>query len=775
MKSAKKLLLQSAAIAGTLNLFSYASAQLDTIVVTAQKREQDIQDVPISIVAVSGVELRDRQIAGLEDLADSIPNVFVSKDTVSNNIYIRGVGSGSNAGYEQAVATFVDGAYHGRSRYTQSTIVDVERIEVLRGPQTIYFGNNAIGGAFSVTTKAPSLDSWEGYGLASYEFVGNEPVVEAAVGGPIVEDTLAVRVAGRYSHLRGFIENEGTGDDNPDVEDKFVRVTGLWQMAPDWAATVKAEYGKQESTAPFAVQLTNCPPAAPFSAATTFSCAYALATNQESEFDFTRASSPGERGDVEASEFLVRLERDNSEGLGVVVLGSLSKYDYFLAADTDGVPADFFTYSTPEDLNQKTIEVRLVSPADSKLEYIIGGYFLKSKNNINTTLNFPFATVLLAGPLGSLAPYAPLSGDIHLNQEETAFSAFASATYPITDRLSATVGLRYTNSEKEAVQSATNGTANDPYGVSFTQLPAALQPVASFLTGFVDHSTAGRVKDDDFLPSATLQYEYNDNMSLYAKFSEGFKAGGFDAVELTGIPDRLAYAPETVRAYEAGFKSIWLDRTLSLNLSVFVSNYEDLQQAVAQFTATSAFITVTNVGGLKTQGVEAELLWQPNEYWRVGSNVAFLDSSYKDYSNAGCTGLQAFISEQNMEPACAQDLTGEAPPFAPDYSGNVSVGYHHPIGGNLQIKADAIFTFSDSYDVIADKDPNTRQGAWQKIDFRLGLADVDENWELAFVGKNLTNEMVVGSATDVVASAGSYTRQIQRGRTLALQARYNWN
>ena len=208
MNLRKKMLLHSAIVTGVMSsiVVGVASAQnveedqvakLPTVVVTAQKREQDIKDVPISIIAVSGNDLQDMQVAGLEDLSESLPNVIISEDSVSNNIYVRGVGSGANSGFEQAVATFVDGVYRGRSRYTQSTLVDVAQVEVLRGPQTIYFGNNAIGGAFSVTAAAPNLDNWEGYGLTSYEFEGNESVFEGAVGGPIVEDKLALRIAGR--------------------------------------------------------------------------------------------------------------------------------------------------------------------------------------------------------------------------------------------------------------------------------------------------------------------------------------------------------------------------------------------------------------------------------------------------------------------------------------------------------------------------------------------------------------------------------------------------
>ena len=774
MNSVKNMLLKSATALIIVGAPSVAMAQVEEIVVTAQKREQSIRDVPISISVVTGEDIRERQLSGIDSLANSVPNVFVSKGSVSDNIYIRGIGSGSNAGYEQAVATFVDGVFHGRSRYTQSALVDVERVEVLRGPQTIYFGNNAIGGAFSVTTKKPNLRKIDGYALASYEFEGKQPVFEAAIGGPIIEDKLAIRITGRYSHLDGYIKNDNTGQDNSNVKDRFIRGSLLWQMSPEWSTLVKAEYGKQDSIAPFAVQLTNCPPDPAFSTATTFSCSYALATNQESKLDYHRANQAGEFGKVTGSEYVIKIERENVDGPGLVAQASYSKSNFQLTADSDGVPASFFNFNTDEGLRQSTVEIRLTSPVGSKLEYIAGVYYLHSKSNVGTTLNFPFANVLLAGPLAALAPFAPLAGDIDLDQKENALSAFGSATYPFTNNLSLTVGLRYTESKKSGTQSATNAQALDTYGLKVTRLPAALQPVARFLTGFADHTTNANISDDGFLPSVSLQYKANRDVSFYAKYTKGFKAGGFDAVELTGIASRLAYAPEKVNAFEAGIKSVLFDRAVSFNLSIFRSDYKDLQQSVTQFTATSAFISVTNVGGLQTQGIEADLVWRPSERFEFGSDFALLDATYRNYSNGGCTALQALRANQANQAACLQDLSGQSPPFAPKYTGNVHANFNQPLNSSLKLTASAVVSFSGSYDVSPDKDPVTRQKAWQKINLRLGIGDIDDKWTLAFVGTNLANEKITGTAIGVVASAGSYSRDILRGRMLSVQAQYKF-
>ncbi len=752
-----------------------AIAQIDEILVTAQKREQSIRDVPISMVAFQGVDILDQQITGLEDLAYTLPNVQISKDTISNNIYMRGVGSGVSPGFEQAVAIFVDGSYRGRSRYTNSTLVDIERVEVLRGPQTTYFGNNAIAGAFSVTTKGPDLDAWNGYGQASYEFVGEEPVVEAAVGGPIVQDKFGIRVAGRFSRLEGFLDNQGTGGQDPTIKDRFGRLSAQLQLAPEWSAAFKAEYGRQTSDGAFAAQLFNCP--AP-GFAPSGSCTAAIAAGQEDDLDFNRVSNGDERGEIEASEFIWNLQRDNDVGHGFFVQATHSRGDFVISGDTDLTTEDRVTFSNIEANKQTTVEVRLDSPSDSKLQYTLGAYYLDSEYSFSSNFNLLFLTptvvpFIAGGLFSAAAPFAPFTVDSNIFAEETAFSFFGSATWPFTDNFSATVGLRYINSDKSAVQDSQPKTTNDRYGFStdFITEPAALG-AASALTQTAAQSQIGSVQDDDILPSVTLAYEPNENANLYFKYSDGFKAGGFDPLERSGVPGRLTYDPETVHAYEVGLKSIWLNDTLSFNVALFRSDYKDLQQAVVQFAGGGAFVVTQNVGGLTSQGAEIEVAWEATENLTFSADAAFLDAFYKDYPNGGCNVFQEAVTPVN----CVQDLSGVAPPFAPNYAGVVRASYEQPIiNSSLVFSGDVALSFSDGYSLAPDNDPVGRQGSWQKVDLRLGLSDADANWSLAFIGKNLANERVFATANDVVGTAGSYFATIERGRFLALQARYNFN
>ena len=217
------VLLTTSGLAYSAGSSGETSGALEEIVVTAQKRSESLQDVPISIAVLTGDAIASQKLQSLSDLSGRLPNVYVGGGTITNSLFIRGVGSGVNVGFEQSVATFEDGVYHGRSKYSTGTFVDVAQLEVLRGPQSLYFGNNAIGGAFSVTSRRPGK-VWEGQVSESYEFNAKENIIEAAAGGPL-SDTVGVRLAGRVSNMKGWIQDLASGERNPDDNNKFGRVT----------------------------------------------------------------------------------------------------------------------------------------------------------------------------------------------------------------------------------------------------------------------------------------------------------------------------------------------------------------------------------------------------------------------------------------------------------------------------------------------------------------------------------------------------------------------
>ena len=742
-------------------------AVLEEIVVTAQKRDESLQDVPISMQVVTGNAISNMEMSDLSVMAQQLPNVSMNMGTVSNNIYMRGVGSGGNGGFEQSVGTFIDGVYRGRSRLSQSLLVDIERVEVLRGPQSIYFGNNSIAGAFSVTTRRPG-DTLEGYAKASYEFEGEEPAVEAAVGGPLT-DSVGFRIVGRYSDLDGYLKNQNTGNNEPQIKNEFVRGWLDWDISENWQTSLKAEYSEQKSKAPYAAQLVGCPPKEPFAASS--ACLVAMATGTETRFNDTRSSIPGEQGKLDGSEFVWNVDGTLSNGIGIASTLAYSEYDYSISADTSGIPIPFFQYSAPEDYDQTSLELRLTSPDDSRLGYIFGAYFLDSNLKLDDYLVFSLLDSVIPVAAPVLNPYLPLGNAIKLDQQEDQQSVFGAVTWSFTESLSVTAGVRWIDSQKDATQSATNVTATNPFGGSDgTEVPDALQPLAGAFTATTQHKTKASVSDNDTLPSLTIRYAPSDAVSYYATASQGFKAGGFDAVELTGIPDNLTYGPETVDAYEVGLKSLLFDNTLSLNLAVFRNDYDDLQQSATQYTDTAAYISVTNVGGLRSQGVELDSTWQINEEWQLTANAAYLDAEYEDYENAGCSSLQSYYQPEG----CVQDLSGKAPPFSPKYSGSLGLSYDTSITDTLDFSGNLIMSFSDDYFLDATRDEGLYQDGWQTYDLRLAISDATKTWEVAAISRNITDEKIHTNGNAAIATPGSYAVTIQRGRTVFLQGRYNW-
>ena len=748
-----------------------ALAGIEEVVVTAQKREQTLQDVPISVLVMSGDTISKERLDKLEDLSVRLPNVSVTPGPASDQLYIRGVGSSINGGFEQSVGTFVDGVYHGRSRYTRGGFVDVERVEVLRGPQSIYFGNNAIGGAFNITTRRPGSE-WEGYAQAGWEFEHEELTVEAATGGPIT-DTFGIRFAGRYSDLDGYIRNLNTGAMNPATEDKFGRIYAVWQPTDDLDIGLKLETGKQDSEAGLAIQLTDCPPASPF-AAPGASCNAAMTFSDfEADFDTRRSTNTGERTEIDFDEAMLSVDYALGEHSLTAIAGH-TEYDYYLGGDTDTSPAAVIAFSVPEDFEQDSLELRLTSPQGQRLDWIAGAYWQQSDLRYQTDVPIHLLTGLInSNPtFAPLQPYTPIGPSGVLFQDEETRSLFGALTWSFTDSLRATVGLRWTEVDKDARQVAGPSGPMGFYGDG-PPLPADVAALGAALTGAIPHDNRVSRKDDDLIPSLNVQYDLNDAVMLYGSFSEGFKAGGFDAFELSGDIGRLSFGPETVDAYEAGFKANWRDAGVSLNLAVFRNEYKDLQQSVSQTGASGiVFFAVSNVGGLVAQGLEVDLIWAIDENWRFNLSGAMLDAEYEDYDNAGCTIVQQLNTPSGQ--TCTQDLSGQSPPFAPEYSGSVGLEYNRLLAGNLEFFGTLTLSFTDEYDVISDNDPNLRQDAYEKLDARIGVGDADGSWEIAVLGKNLTDEWTSPFGQDAPTSPGSYWRLLDRPRTIALQGWYRW-
>jgi outer membrane receptor protein involved in Fe transport len=811
---------------------------LEEIIVTAQKREQRLQDVPISVATLGGDQLLEQNMVELEALGALLPNVHVSEAAIGDKLFIRGVGSGINAGFEQSVGTFIDGVYHGRSLQSRSQFLDVERVEVLRGPQSTFFGNNTIGGALNVVTRAPS-DEFTGHVSGLYEFEHDEYHVEAAAGGP-ASDTLSLRGAILFSGLDGWLENANTGDEEPDEDNIAGRLRATWEPVANFRAMGKIEYGTFEVEGR-ALQNLNCPPATgaggvcaittlPVLAAFGPAFAAPLYPAFDDELDdTTQANGPVPAGFLTAINTLGALEAgtaipapdsrystpDLAElttrnytltmefDVGDHVLTSVtgySAYDFDFRQQSDFVPIPIASVGQEEDFEQFSQELRVTSPTGGVLEYLGGIYYQTSDLDVDEDISLyfpppyfqPFASWAMAmDPMRLPATFA-LVDSAHEQDEET-FAVFASVTWNITEDLRVTAGARYTNVDKDLDRAqAITDLAPGITVPCVIPIPAVCPSAAAPLLVTAPNSPpfnafgwgAGALslarEDDDFTPSVSVQWNVTGDAMLYFSFAQGFKAGGFDQRNLFLDPVSGQFEPESVDAYEIGAKTVFLDDMLNINVALFRSEYDDLQ--VSTFDGVVNFL-VNNAASAVTQGVELDARMRFSERFFIAASAAYLDADWDDFQNAQCTALDLQRARltgphagcaPNADGLFVQDLTGRDLIMSPKWSGNVFAEYIHPVTASLDVIGQLSVYFEGDHYLAADNDPTTIQESFAKLDFRLALA-AEQGWEVALVARNLTDKLTSGHIEDQpLQSVNSFFALTERPRTIALQASYQW-
>jgi outer membrane receptor protein involved in Fe transport len=409
---------------------------IEEIVVTAQLRSERLQDVPISVQVVGASAIATQNLPTMTALAQTVPSVRISEGGRSSAFFIRGIGSAENQSLDQSVGTFVDGVYHGRSRATTGLLLDVDRVEILKGPQSTFFGNNAIGGAFSIVTKKPGqrTDGWV-RGLLSPRggTHGGQYALEGAASLPFNND-LSLRLAGTYNGQRGWLLNRNDHMRVPNQENYAVRATLAYAPSDTFDLTLKAEYGRSLSRGGAAFQNDHCPPIAPFTAQGF--CATALGLGGPIGIEKNEYS--GSSG-VRTAIRLYETNLTANYALGDHVLTSVTGYwgyRYNLNLDTDGTRLTLLNIQAPERYRQFSQEIRLTSPTGGALEYVAGLYFQSDRLDIQQGSTFFFLSpVLQATPaLAPLAPYAPLGQLVNATQEERIYSAFASLTWNVGDR-----------------------------------------------------------------------------------------------------------------------------------------------------------------------------------------------------------------------------------------------------------------------------------------------------------------------------------------------------
>ena len=748
----------------------------DDIVVTALRRETALQDVPISIAVVNAETIQQQAIDDFFDLALRVPNVAIFEN---NNLSGRtGV---TIRGIPGRAGIFVDDVFVGDNSAVNTLLVDVERVEVLRGPQATLFGRNSISGAINTITRKPG-DEFFAQGRARYGSY-NETYLAGAVGAPIVKDLLSAKVSGAYRQNDGF-DRERNGD-RVNGDDGWA-VMGQVRFTPSSAIDilVSADYSKDNNRTGYSDAVAD----------------YSI--NGAPGRTFLNAQRDGDPFDRVVPE---RSARNNQSreiwgvsgtvdfDVGFATLKSITAYrevDFLFQRDGDNTEFDIITGTQPVDYHQFSQELRLVSKPSDSFEWLVGAYYFKDKRTSRDS-NFlgedwiiatvpplaPLAPPLVPGgtpgvvTIGRLFASPTLQNIIgirpptpFLGTQETfdeteieSYAFFGSATWKITPQLELTGGLRYT---QEKVDGA--------YG----------RNVNGFITNFVPPIARQELSsgwDGEWSPMASLVYRPVDNVTLYATYSTGFRSGGFNLAPAAVNPpaddaERRRFLPETVTNYEVGVKSTLLEGTLYANASVFYMEYQDFQRSFYRIDPVTGAQVQTFNAEASMRGFELELTATPSPWLTIVAGYGYQDSKYGDYADAP---VQSYLVPNPPGRLLTTDLTGDQLPFAPRHSMNLSAVANVPVGDGFRIIGGPDMQFRSSYPVADGIDairvvPDTLQ-----LNAFISFGDADGKWQLTGRVRNLTNEVYL-TGLDYNNFVGTVYQGLSAPRTFAIEASFRF-
>ncbi len=751
VESSKSLLVRIGAVfAGVLfgsNLNAQESAPtyvqdqgvIEEIIVTARRRDETLQDAAIAITAFTEEQINRYQIDGIDQLTQFTPGLVASEGATpgGGSVFLRGIGNGnSNLLTDYAVAINVDGMQVGSFDIRKASVIDIQQIEVLRGPQALFFGKNSPGGVIYYRTADPS-DTFEASVSASYESESGDQYVQAIVSGP-VSDTVGLRLAARYTEMNGYFNLKTLNapadpsvippsvDGWPDGDDVFVRGTLTAAPTDNFDVRAKLTYTKSDITggSSTTLQRWDCPFGAP-QAQANFPCRKGrdiyVGGAPADIISLVRYHTLDGLGLRENDQVLGTLEMNYRFENGMTLTSLTGTYDVDEKGGQNGSSGARAIGLIPVldfEFEQFTQELRLSSDWESPLNFTTGLFYESSE--VWSDGNF---VLDLAAAFGF--PLPPFTSDVeqHLEDQE-AWSVFVQADWEISEKFKLSGGLRYTDEEKEDTVLLS--------GVNLTENLA--DPKLEF---------------DNLSPEITLTYYPNEEWTLYASYKEGFKSGGYDAGFSSGaiaVPGyENTYDEEVITGFEAGAKAVLADNTLALNVAVYSYEYDDLQ--VSSYDPETITFKVNNAASSDVRGVEVDFNWVPANVagLTLFGSAAYNDAEYNEFLSACYVGQTPALG-CNLTPNTAgafqqQDLSGERLYNAPEWAASLGFSYERPIADNLLLNFSANAYYSDETYGNQKLDPRDVQDSFTRLNASLALSTLDGRWELALLGRNLTDEI----------------------------------
>jgi iron complex outermembrane recepter protein len=668
----------------------------EVVIVTAQRRAQDIQQVPASVTALGGAQLEQRQVANVLDLQYQVPNISIATGTGTANsarIFLRGVGEDESRGaVDPAIAVYVDGIYMGRQLGSLFSLVDLERVEVLRGPQGTLYGRASNGGAIKLVSQRPN-DSFGGEIKAG---IGNfsSADLRATVNIPL-SDVTAVRATAMYKNRAGFHQLNPNGDRanfarNVGIQDVGgARISLAHDFSADWNLLIayditqdnsdptpdSAQPGRDRDTNIFTIEPlpgVTCGPAT-----TSIGC---------------------------FSDYRSKI---NSEGLSVNLAGKIGTFDVMSLTGARSLKDDLGSrigspYFQQTQQDQVSQEFTLTSNFKGPFNFVAGLYHFHENVTLATTFVFPFV----------------------VDVKTISNSGFLHGTFNFSEKLKATAGIRYTDETK-----------------TFSGINRALNLGRNAAADF-----------DTTSYTAGLDYEFSDTLMVYGSYSTGFKPGGWSPDCFSGTSCFLAVGEEEVRTLEIGARTSFLDKTLRFNATYFSNQYEGLQIGA---TVPGVGFTRFNVDETEIQGLEFEASWRPNSAFFVFANLGLLDANYKSLTLSQASALLSTVNRCAGGVATIQCALELKLKNAPEYKGVVGASYTMTLGkGDLVISGDVAFE-DESWSLVA----NNLGNALIKVDplYNAKITYSFANgWKASLWGQNLADQEYWRAASSGTAHWTTY-------------------
>ncbi|PCI47902.1 MAG: TonB-dependent receptor [Alphaproteobacteria bacterium] len=704
-------LLMTTALSGVTGLLFSTIGQsaepiFEEIIITAQKRDQNLQDVPISVTAFSGAAMKALNLVNSVDIAGQTPGLNIGTPVGEGNnasITLRGVGLNDfNDNNEAPVAVYIDEVYQGALAGQTFQLFDMERVEVLRGPQGTLYGRNSTGGLVHFVTRKPSEET-ELYGDITYGS-NNQVKFEGAVGGALGE-----KVQGRLSfatnHYDGYVKNRA-GPDHNEAENYALRAQLNFDMTDKLSALVSVNWAKSDVISPaYQHQATGLDaggvPCDPSTEAGLAGCAtdfFGYADNDGDNF----AGAYDTDGFLKLKTYggSLKLSAEISEGIDLVSISAFGKVEKDHQEDTDMSPVGFFKVSPifRTRTKQFTQEVRLSGGSDN-MKWVTGAYYFYQNVDAEQDLIF-----------GDFAPGFFL--DTKVDQITNSLGFFAQTEYDVSDQLTFVLGGRWTKDKKDY-----HYTQVDKLG------GVAGVPPGTVLLDFSEDSFGDLAKIDTgvFSGKAGLNWTPNEDTLVFVSVSRGFKSGGFNSGFSSAGPDEIKYDEEKITSYEIGLKASFADNRLRFNATAFYYDYKDLQALT--FKGTSSFIT--NASDATIKGFELELQGNPLDGLDINFGMSILDTNADGIAIPDGAGGIEVLADRKLV-------------LAPEFSANGLIRYGFEIGNGGELSAQVDFNYQgEHFFDIKNQFVSQEDGYWV-WNARLAYQLPDNNMELSVFVKNFT-------------------------------------